>query len=335
MSEERLLVVDDDAQTCDFVREVAGGLGYVVEVTRNAKNFRRRYADFQPTAIVLDLALPDEDGVQLLKFLRNEGCDARIIVVSGLDEQVRKAVDKLAEAYGLRLVPNLAKPCQAEALRNALKPAAPPGARRPGGAATFRETIVRKWTSLWAGGRPREKTLDRDLPNQPPAAPSAWVERFASFVPGGAPVLDVACGDGRHARLLHARGHPVTAIDRDASRFEPPSGEPEITVVETDLETGPWPLADARFGGVVVTNYLHRPLFPALVATVAPGGVLIYETFAEGNERLGKPRNPDHLLRPGELLEVVRGTLRVVAYEALEVSTPRPAVVQRICAVKA
>ncbi len=175
--------------------------------------------------------------------------------------------------------------------------------------------------------------MGRDSPHKPILALSAWVERFASFVPVGAPVLDVASGDGRHARLFLARGHPVTAVDRDASRFEPPSGEPEITVVETDLETGPWPLADARFGGVVVTNYLHRPLFPALVATVAPGGVLIYETFAEGNERLGKPRNPDHLLRPGELLEVVRGTLRVVAYEEIEMKTPRPAMKQRICAV--
>ncbi len=179
--------------------------------------------------------------------------------------------------------------------------------------------------------------MGRDSPHKPISAPSAWVERFAPFVPVGAPVLDVASGDGRHARLFLARGHPVTAVDRDTSRLEPPSGTPGMTVVEadieTDLETGPWPLADARFGGVVVTNYLHRPLFPALVAAVAPGGALIYETFAQGNERFGKPRNPDHLLRPGELLEAVRGSLRVVAYEDLEVSAPRPAVVQRICAI--
>ena len=171
--------------------------------------------------------------------------------------------------------------------------------------------------------------MGRDSPHKPILTPSAWVERFASFVPVGAPVLDVASGDGRHARLFLARGHPVTAVDRDTSRL----GEPGMTIVEADLETGPWPLADARFGGVVVTNYLHRPLFPALVAAVAPGGALIYETFAQGNERFGKPRNPDHLLRPGELLEAVRGSLRVVAYEDLEVSAPRPAMVQRICAV--
>ncbi len=175
--------------------------------------------------------------------------------------------------------------------------------------------------------------MGRDSPHKPILALSAWVERFASFVPVGAPVLDVASGDGRHARLFLARGHPVTAVDRDTSRLDPPSGEPEITVVEADIETGPWPLADARFGGVVVTNYLHRPLFATLIAAVAPGGALIYETFAQGNERFGKPRNPDHLLRPGELLEAVRGSLRVVAYEDLEVSAPRRAVVQRICAI--
>ena len=175
--------------------------------------------------------------------------------------------------------------------------------------------------------------MGRDSPHKPISAPSAWVERFASFVPVGAPVLDVACGDGRHARLFLARGHPVTALDRDTSRLGEPGMTPEITVVEADIETGPWPLADARFGGVVVTNYLHRPLFATLIAAVAPGGALIYETFAQGNERFGKPRNPDHLLRPGELLEAVRGSLRVVAYEDLEVSAPRRAMVQRICAV--
>ena len=174
-----------------------------------------------------------------------------------------------------------------------------------------------------------------DTPHQPIVAPSAWVERFAALVPPGATVLDVACGAGRHARLFLSRGHPVTAVDRDTSRLEPSPGAPRLTVVEADLETGPWPLGDSRFGGVVVANYLHRPLFAALIAAVAPGGALIYETFADGNERLGKPRNPDHLLRPGELLDAVRGSLRVVAYEALEVTTPRPAVVQRMCAVNA
>ncbi len=178
------------------------------------------------------------------------------------------------------------------------------------------------------------QALGNHTPHRPIAAPSSWVERFAPLVPPGAPVLDVASGAGRHARLFQARGHPVTAVDRDTSGLEPGPGAPAIAGVEADLEAGPWPFGDARFGGVVVTNYLHRPLFAALVAAVAPGGAMIYETFAQGNERFGKPRNPNHLLRHGELLEAVRGKLRVVTYEALEVTTPRPAVVQRICALR-
>jgi hypothetical protein len=109
---------------------------------------------------------------------------------------------------------------------------------------------------------------------------------------------------------------------------------PRITPRCTDLEGGPWPFEGQTFDGIVVANYLHRPLFPRLLEALAPGGVLIYETFAAGNERFGKPSNPAFLLKPGELLEAVRGHLDVIAYEALEVSEPRPAVVQRICAVK-
>ncbi|MFQ5958712.1 MAG: class I SAM-dependent methyltransferase [Alphaproteobacteria bacterium] len=166
------------------------------------------------------------------------------------------------------------------------------------------------------------------------SAPSPWVERFAPLVPAGAAVLDVACGGGRHTRLFLARGHPVTAIDRDLTDLDLAADTPGLTLIEADLEAGaPWPLGDARFGGVVVINYLHRPLFPALVAALAPGGALIYDTFAAGNERYGRPRNPDHLLRSGELLEAVGGALRVVAYEEIEVKTPRPAMKQRICAV--
>lgn len=162
---------------------------------------------------------------------------------------------------------------------------------------------------------------------------SPWVARFAPLVPAGAPVVDVAAGGGRHTRLFLARGHPVTAVDVDVAQLRVAPDAPGLTVIEADLEAGGgWPLGDARFGGVVVTNYLYRPLIPALVAAVAPGGVLIYETFAQGNERFGRPRNPDHLLRPGELLEAVRGALRVIAYEDLEQRDPRPAMVQRICA---
>jgi hypothetical protein len=126
----------------------------------------------------------------------------------------------------------------------------------------------------------------------------------------------------------------VVAIDRDVTGLADLQAEPAVTILAADLEDGrPWPLGDRRFAGVVVTNYLHRPLLPAIVAAVAPGGCLIYETFAIGNERFGKPSNPDFLLRPGELLEAVRGRLTVVAYENLDVSEPRPAMVQRIAAV--
>lgn len=159
--------------------------------------------------------------------------------------------------------------------------------------------------------------------------PSSWVSRFAALVPPG-PVLDLAAGAGRHSRLFLGLGHPVVAVDRDVSRLTPAPG---LTVSAADLEDGsPWPLAGRSFAGIVVTNYLHRPLLPVLVAALAADGVLIYETFARGNERFGKPSNPDFLLRPGELLDAVRGRLRVLAYEDLIVEEPRPAAVQRIAA---
>jgi SAM-dependent methyltransferase len=164
--------------------------------------------------------------------------------------------------------------------------------------------------------------------------PSAWVERFAPAIPQDAPVLDVACGGGRHTRMLLERGHHVVAIDLDLAGVADLSGHPRLEALELDLETEGTPAVLARrFAGVVVTNYLHRPLLPALVAAVAPRGAFIYETFARGNERFGRPRSPRFLLEPGELLDAVRPHLRVVAYEELVVSEPRPAAVQRICAV--
>ncbi|MCW5592526.1 MAG: class I SAM-dependent methyltransferase [Burkholderiales bacterium] len=160
--------------------------------------------------------------------------------------------------------------------------------------------------------------------------PSPWVARWAPLIRPGGEVLDLACGSGRHARYLAALGFEVVAVDRDPGLFpEPPAG---VTVLGADLETGPWPFPGRCFDAVVVTNYLFRPLLPVLAGSVEPGGVLVYETFARGNERFGKPSNPDFLLAPGELLEAVRGRLRVVAYEDLVVDTPRPAAIQRICA---
>ncbi len=168
----------------------------------------------------------------------------------------------------------------------------------------------------------------------PDAPPSGWVVRFAPFVPAGGTVLDVAAGAGRHARHFLSAGYRVVAIDRDTSKLADLAGRDGIEIINADLESGaPWPLAGRRFAAVVVTNYLHRPLFPALVDAVEPGGILIYETFAVGNERFGKPSNPDFLLRPGELLDAVRGRLRVLAYEDLEVTEPRPAMIQRIAAI--
>ena len=182
---------------------------------------------------------------------------------------------------------------------------------------------------------PREsKNSGRAGPHSGPSEPSAWVRRFAPYVPAGGPVLDLACGAGRHVRLFLERGHPVTAVDLDLSGIADMIGRPGLEALEIDLEDGRrFPLAGRRFAGVVVTNYLYRPLFPALIAAVAPGGTLIYETFAKGNEAFGRPRRPAHLMNPGELLEAVRGQLRVRAYEDLIVEAPRPAAIQRICAV--
>ena len=125
----------------------------------------------------------------------------------------------------------------------------------------------------------------------------------------------------------------MDAVDRDADRLARLRGIPGISPRCADIEAGPWPYESQEFAGVVVVSYLHRPLLPRLLEALAPGGVLIYETFAAGNERFGRPSNPDFLLKPGELLEAVRGRLIVIAYEELEVSEPRPAMVQRICAV--
>jgi SAM-dependent methyltransferase len=161
------------------------------------------------------------------------------------------------------------------------------------------------------------------------AAPSAWVERWASLIRPGGAVLDVACGTGRHARYLARLGFEVHGVDRDASGFVPLSG---VAWREADLEEGPWPYAGRAFDAIVVTNYLHRPLLATLVGSLEPGGILVYETFAHGNERFGKPSNPAFLLAPGELLEAVRGRLRVLAYEDLVVNEPRPAAIQRIAA---
>ncbi|MGH7116133.1 MAG: class I SAM-dependent methyltransferase [Stellaceae bacterium] len=144
-------------------------------------------------------------------------------------------------------------------------------------------------------------------------------------------MLDLAAGAGRHVRPLRERGFRVRAADRDISALQALAA-PGCEIVEIDLETGfNWALGGG-YDAIVATNYLHRPLLPAISAALAPGGVVIYETFALGNERLGEPRNPDFLLRPGELLEAFAG-LTIVAFEQGEVGQPRPAMIQRIAAV--
>lgn len=171
-----------------------------------------------------------------------------------------------------------------------------------------------------------------DRPSTPVTAPSAWVVRFSGLIPAGGPVLDLACGDGRHARYVANRGHPVTAVDIDVQGVADLAGRPGVEVLEADLETGPWPFGPATFAGIIMTNYLHRPHFAVLPGTLRPGGVLIIETFGAGNELLGRPRNPDFLLAPGELLTAFASTLHVVAYEHGREESPRPAIRQRLVA---
>jgi len=170
--------------------------------------------------------------------------------------------------------------------------------------------------------------------NSVKSPPSPWIVRFAPLITGD--ILDIACGSGRHTRYFLSRGHRVTAIDCDLSRMADLQDCAELEMHELDLEAGAGdgPLPGGPFGGVIVTNYLWRPLLPAIVAAVAKDGVLLYETFAAGNAAHGKPSNPDFLLQPGELLDAVGGQLQVVAYEHGVIDDPRPAVIQRICAVR-
>jgi len=168
------------------------------------------------------------------------------------------------------------------------------------------------------------------VPDARGVPPAPWIVQWAGLVPPQADVLDLAAGRGRHAIFFAERGHKATAVDHDVSGLP---DHPNIEPLEADLEDGsPWPLSDRRFGAVVVTNYLHRPLMPQLLEAVAPGGVLLYQTFMIGNERFGKPSRPEFLLRDGELLELVRGKFSVIAYEARLISEPAMAMVQRIAA---
>ena len=163
---------------------------------------------------------------------------------------------------------------------------------------------------------------------------SAWIERFAPLVAAGATVLDLACGYGRHARYFAGRGHRVVAVDRDESALAALAGQPRIETRRLDLEDGSAPLAGEHFGAIVVTHYLHRPLFPFLLDALAGDGVLLYETFARGNEAYGRPTNPDFLLQRDELWQLAERRLTVIAFEQGVVAVPQPGVVlQRLAAV--
>ena len=162
------------------------------------------------------------------------------------------------------------------------------------------------------------------------AQASDWVRRWSHLVPVGTRVLDLACGYGRHMQWFTEHGHPVLGVDRAADALQAAAAFGEV--LQWDLESSPWPLAGQQFGAVVVCNYLWRALFGHIVQSVAPGGVLLYETFAQGNESVGKPANPDFLLRPGELLHAC-SDLHVVAYEDGFLNHPARCV-QRVAAVR-
>jgi SAM-dependent methyltransferase len=166
-----------------------------------------------------------------------------------------------------------------------------------------------------------------------PPDPAAWVRRFLPGVRNGGDILDVACGAGRHLRLALEQGYRVTGIDRDVSKVEDLAERSDVSLIEADLESGNrFPLRDLRYDGVIVTNYLWRPILPDIVGCVADDGVLIYETFALGHERHGRPSSPEFLLRNNELLEAVLPRLTVVAYEHGLRQGTHPKIVQRIAA---
>lgn len=164
----------------------------------------------------------------------------------------------------------------------------------------------------------------------PSASPSPWISRFSPLIPAGGKVLDLACGSGRHARYLLAQGLQVTGVDRDNVALQSLPAEGAGEWLLADIENGAWPLEGRVFDAVVVTNYLWRPLWPQILGSVAPGGLLLYETFALGNEVYGKPSRPDFLLQPGELLQVCAGW-SIIAYEEGLLQAP-DRVVQRVAA---
>lgn len=171
--------------------------------------------------------------------------------------------------------------------------------------------------------------------------PSPWIARFAALAPATGRVLDVAAGGGRHSRLFLDHGHSVTAIDKNTSALAALAHQERLQIIEFDMETDmplfgqAGPLSGQTFSTIVVVNYLYRPNLQGLLAALAPGGLFLYETFALGNEAFARPRNPDHLLKSGELIDLVAGRMQIVAYEHGRIeNTDIPGVKQRLCAVR-
>lgn len=165
-------------------------------------------------------------------------------------------------------------------------------------------------------------------------SPSDWLVKHASHIKPAGSVLDVAAGKGRNSRWLAQHGFKVEAVDRDSEALDSIKGVENIILKTTDIENEAWPYSDQQFDAIVVCRYLHRPLFSALHDSLAPGGVLLYETFMQGHEAYGRPTNPDFLLRPGELLEVFHNRLEIIAFEQGYQETPKPSMMQRICAIR-
>ena len=162
--------------------------------------------------------------------------------------------------------------------------------------------------------------------------PYIWVAAHLPRVAAGGAVLDLACGGGRHTRLALEQDYRVMAVDINIDKLADIMDQPNLAVLEADLENGHWPLGNAQFDGIIVTNYLHRPLFGHILAALAPGGVLIYETFMTGNEAHGRPTNPEFLLREDELMDVCQN-LDIIGFEQGLEQEPKLAVKQKIVAI--
>ena len=177
--------------------------------------------------------------------------------------------------------------------------------------------------------------MSKERPSHQNMPPLDWVVQHAGQIAAPGHVLDVACGRGRHTRYLLSLGYRVTALDRDTGALSDLAGRPNLRIMENDLEDGsPWPVAGEVFEGIVVSNYLYRPLYDALVNALATGGLLIYQTFSDGNAAYGKPRNPNFLLRENELLDVFGPRLTVLDFDQGYTDHPSPAVIQKICCRK-